>query len=251
MGKGQFEALTWGIAMKIRCVYEHNGNDTILYADNYIGAYTRGASLAEAMGKMNREIASYLEWSKVSAYEPLPVEVVQEKCSDLQIADADSDVLFDTERTAIGKEEYDSLKALALKSAEDFLALYEEIPDKNKSVLPYRKTFYGEVPRTAEEMYVHTKNVNAYYFREIGIEADNEGTILECRRRGFALLEQMPDYLENKVYEGSYQELWSLKKVLRRFIWHDRIHAKAMYRMAVRTFGDGVVFDRFFVGTSI
>ncbi|MDE5597109.1 MAG: hypothetical protein K2J04_04695, partial [Lachnospiraceae bacterium] len=91
----------------------------------------------------------------------------------------------------------------------------------------------------------HTKNVNAYYFGEIGVEADNEGTILECRKKGFMLLEQMPDYLENKVYTGSYDELWSLRKVMRRFIWHDRIHARAMYRMAVRTFGENAVPDRF------
>ncbi len=30
-----------------------------------------------------------------------------------------------------------------------------------------------------------------------------------------------------------------MKLVLRRFIRHDRIHAKAMYRMAVKTFGEG------------
>lgn len=134
---------------------------------------------------------------------------------------------------------------MALKSAKDFLLLYEQIPDKDKSVLPYRKTFYGDVPRTAREMYIHTKNVNSYYFGEIGVEADNEGTILSCRRRGFSLLEQMPDYLENKVYMGSYEEEWSVRKVLRRFLWHDRIHAKAMYRMAVKTFGEGVVSNRF------
>ena len=37
------------------------------------------------------------------------------------------------------------------------------------------------------------------------------------------------DFLENVVVAGSYGEDWSLRKVLRRFIWHDRIHAKAMY----------------------
>lgn len=46
--------------MKIRCVWEHNGEDTILYADNYIGAYARGASLDMALGKMEKEVASYL-----------------------------------------------------------------------------------------------------------------------------------------------------------------------------------------------
>lgn len=231
--------------MKIRCVYEHNGDDTILYADNFIGAYARGASLQMAMDKMNREVASYLNWCNAAQYGELPVEIVQEKQSDLQICDADSDVLFDSEKGALTKAEYDELKKLVLQSAQDFLLLYEDIPDKNMSSLPRRKTFYGDVPRTAEEMYVHTKNVNAYYFGEIGLEVDNEGTILECREKGFRLLEQMPDYLENKVYTGSYDESWSLRKVMRRFIWHDRIHAKAMYRMAVRTFGENAVPNRF------
>ena len=156
------------------------------------------------------------------------------------ISDADSDVLFEEERKPLSGAEYEELKALALKSAQDFLDLYEAIPDREKSCLPVRMTFYGQVPRTASEMYEHTKNVNDYYFGEIGVETDHEGTIVECRQRGFAMLESQPDFLENIVYPGSYGEEWSLRKVLRRFIWHDRIHAKAMYRMAVKTFGGGI-----------
>ena len=142
-------------------------------------------------------------------------------------------------------EEYQQLKELALKSAQDFLELYESVPDKNKSCLPERKTFYGAIPRTAQEMYEHTKNVNAYYFGEMDIAADNEGNIYECRKRGFELLEQREDFLKNPVIEGSYDELWSVRKMLRRFIWHDRIHGKAMYRMAVRTFGRDAVKNPF------
>ena len=96
----------------------------------------------------------------------------------------------------------------------------------------------GKVPRTAEEMYLHTKSVNSYYFAEVGIEADNEGTILECRKRGFERLENTSDYLEGRLQEGSYGEMWSVRKLLRRFIWHDRIHAKAMWKMAQKTFED-------------
>ena len=134
-------------------------------------------------------------------------------------------------------EEYIHLRDLALASAKNFLSLYESVPDKNVSALSERKTFYGSVPVTAEQMYQHTKNVNSYYFSEIGVEADNDGNIYECRLRGFRALESMPDFLENKLYQGSYDEMWSLRKVLRRFIWHDRIHAKAMKRMIYVTFG--------------
>ena len=90
-------------------------------------------------------------------------------------------------------------------------------------------------------MYTHTQNVNAYYFGEIGVDADNEGNILDCRRRGFTALEQKPDFLANPVIEGSFGEFWTVRKALRRFLWHDRIHARAMYRMSVRIFGRDAV----------
>ena len=221
----------------MKCVWEHNGDDTLLYSIEYIGAYSRGQNLAVAVGKMRAEIESYSRWKGQKLERDLEVEIVQEKNSDLQIADADSDVLFESEKEPLSLQEYEELKALVLKSASDVYALYASIPDKNESSLPQRKTFYGNVPRTAREMYDHTKNVNAYYFGEIGVDADNEGTIYDCRKKGFALLEQTKGFMENPTIEGSYGELWSLRKMLRRFLWHDRIHAKAMYRMAIKTFG--------------
>ena len=223
--------------MTINCFWEHNGEDTLLYATEDIGAYSRGASLAEALEKIPDEIASYRRWAGAPPAEGMEIVLVGEKASDLAVRDADSDALFETEKAPLTRAEYERLKALALRSAEDFLALYASLPDKNAVASPPRKTFYGQVPRSAEEMYAHTKSVNAYYFAEIGVEADNSGSILDCRKRGFVVLEQTPDFLQNAVFEGSYGELWSLRKVLRRFLWHDRIHAKAMYRMALKTFG--------------
>ncbi len=223
--------------MKIECIWEHNGDDSLLYSSNIIGAFTRGASKNEALRKMPREIMSYGAWLGKPFIAPFDIEITQEKLSGLNIRDADSDVIFDSERTNLTRNEYESLKQLALKSAKDFLALYESFSDKNKSILPERDTFYGNVPRTAEEMYQHARNVNSYYWCEIGIKADNDGTILENRTRGFAALEETSDFLLGKVFDGSYGELWSLSKVLRRFVWHDRIHAKAMYRMGFKTFG--------------
>ena len=231
--------------MTINCVWEHNGNDTLLYAIDYIGAYTRGESLEIAMSKMPQEISSYLKWLGEDTFDNIEVVIVGEKASDLAINDADSDVLFESEKEPLTEEEYENLKALTLKSAKDFLSLYESIPDKSLKVGTIRKTFYGQVPRSVKEIYEHTKNVNEYYFGEINVEANNFGNIYECRLRGFEALESKPDYLQNTVFEGSYGESWSLRKVLRRFIWHDRIHAKAMYRMATKLFDSAVIKKSF------
>ena len=47
--------------MKVKCVWEHNGDDSILYASNFIGAFTRGKSKCEAIEKMS-SISAYLKW---------------------------------------------------------------------------------------------------------------------------------------------------------------------------------------------
>lgn len=230
----------------MKFVWEHNGNDTLIYSVDCVGAYTRGESLDIAIRKVKREIEAYSLWKNQKWAQDFEIEIVQEKNSELQIADADSDILFDSEKTPLSREEYEELKVLVLKSAKDFYSLYLSIPNKQESCMPLRKTFYGDVPRTAYEMYEHTKSVNSYYFGEIGIDVDNEGTIYDCRKRGFELLEQTEGFLENPVIEGSYDELWSLRKMMRRFLWHDRIHAKAMWRMAKKTFAEAEIKNAFF-----
>ncbi len=237
--------------MNIACVWEHNGSDTLLYAVDYPGAFSRGNGLEEARQKMKYEISAYSAWRNLELNSVDEITVVQDADCGLQVRDADSDVLFDAEKAPLTVEQYQHLKAIALKSAADFHALYETIPDKNRCAAPPRLTFYGQVPRSAKEMYLHTKGVNNYYFGEIGVNADNGGTILACRQKGFAELEKQPDFLANSVFEGSYGENWTVRKVLRRFIWHDRIHAKAMYKMAVLLWDENTIADPFHFKTAL
>lgn len=222
---------------KLRCVWEHRGDDTILWAVDYPGAFARGANLSEALKKLPDDLSAWSVWTGGALSEYSGVEIVADIASGLDVRDADSDVLLEAEFEPLSREEYERLRDMALRSAEQFLRLYESALDPDRSANPVRQTFYGAVPRTAREMYEHTKNVNAYYFGEIGVEADNEGDILDCRRRGFEALEKQPDFLKNPVFEGSWDENWTLRKLLRRFIWHDRLHARAMVRMLERTFG--------------
>ena len=84
--------------MKISCVWEHNGSDSILHASSYVGAYTRGETKDIALQKMMREVISYLEWKGETVPDSLETMVVREKSSVLTISDADSDVLFEEEK---------------------------------------------------------------------------------------------------------------------------------------------------------
>ena len=95
--------------MIVKCVWEHNGNDTLLYAVDFVGAYTRGESLDAAIAKMPAEITSYFKWFGKDVPDDMSIEIVQEKVSDLRISDADSDVIFDSERETLTLEEYNEL----------------------------------------------------------------------------------------------------------------------------------------------
>ena len=88
----------------INCVWEHNGDDTLLYTTDYVGAYARGENLEAAMVKMPQEIASYCKWCGKEIGDSIEIVIVQEKESDLAIRDADSDVLFKTEKAPLSME---------------------------------------------------------------------------------------------------------------------------------------------------
>ena len=130
--------------MKIECVWEHNGNDTLLYAANLPGAYARGESLEIALSKMREEAECYLKWtgSRVQKFEN--IQIIQEAPCELEIADADSDVLFNTEKAPLTLPEYLRLKALVLKSAADFLT-----PWAAQMLTPFAR---DSVPTTARAM---------------------------------------------------------------------------------------------------
>ena len=89
--------------MKVNCVWEHNGDDSILYAGNFVGAFSRGASKEEAVLKMPEEIRRFQLWRGETPPDDYDIAIVQEKESDLQVRDADSDVLFATEKAGIIK----------------------------------------------------------------------------------------------------------------------------------------------------
>ena len=85
----------------MKFVWEHNGNDTLLYSVDCVGAYTRGESLDVAISKVRTEIEAYSLWKNQKWEQDFELEIIQEKNSELRIADADSDILFDSEKTPL------------------------------------------------------------------------------------------------------------------------------------------------------
>ena len=235
--------------MKLQAVEEYNPGGYLIYAANYPGAFVRAETEAEALAKFPGELRSYLHWSTGAnpGYDDPEVEIVQRKLSSLQVHMADSDVLFDSERQPLTPQEYENLKLLVLRSARDIRKLFASIPNPDISDRPKRVCFYGTVPRTPREMYEHINQTTAYYVGAFGLPFENVPDIYTNRLQALSELEELPDFLSGEVYTAPDGELWTMRKVLRRFLWHDRIHARAMWRTASALWSSGLENPFFFL----
>lgn len=237
------------MAYSVTVVREFQQEANLYFVVEHPGAFVRGRSAAEALAKLDGEVRSYLRWTGgtcPSGVCPVQAEVVQEYRSARCVADGETEVLLDTERQAMSQEAFERGKALLLASARDLQAMFDAIPNKNISNRPPRQTFYGPVPRTAQEMYDHVNEMTAALLSKLGLETDNVGQLYYNRMQAVSELEDIFQQVNGAVLTDASGELWTLGKVLRRFLWHDRIHGRAMYRMAAALWGKIIVPNPFF-----
>jgi hypothetical protein len=152
------------------------------------------------------------------------------------VEDADGEILLDADRGTVSEEEFRALAELSRRSATTFKSLYDssvlnDWVDRSRA----RKTFYGECPKTIQEVFDHVNATQNYYFSRARLLPSKEEKAFLARRELYtSRIERLFQSQRNsRVYDVD-NELWTLKKILRRFVWHDRIHGKAITRILAR-----------------
>jgi len=222
--------------MVIKLVSEYNDKGILMQFPGFPGAYTRGDTEHIAYGKARQELLEYAKWANII----IPQENIEiadrvKAKSDLQINDADSEILLDIDRQRLSESEFERWCKLVILSANCVKKLYDSITDKNwVQAEKLRCSFLGNPPSTAHEMFLHIDVVCWYYLSRIGIDENfDNGKLIENRMKCMDLLQNNYSAKVFRVFkiDGEY---WTETKVLRRFIWHDRIHAKALYRHGIK-----------------
>jgi len=216
-------------------VFETNGKGYLGWLINFPGSYIRGKTIEDARSKIDNEITEYCNWLDLIKPECITIESELIYNSELMIEDADSDIIFDTEKLM-----YNSLQEFE-RDLENILISArktEEIFNKSnpKDIIDYsmvRKTFYGNVYTSINEQFRHIVNVQNYYLGQIseGININND--ITNTRKLMTNIIKDKYNKEGNILYKLENEE-WTIKKVIRRTIWHDRIHAKAIKRIGER-----------------
>ncbi len=220
----------------VELISEYNKNGILMQFPDYPGAYTRGETEKAAFCKAKQELLEYAKWANLTIPQT-DISIVQriKAKDDLQINDADSEVLLDSDRQRLLESEFNRWSGLVLLSANCILELYNSIIDKDWVQLEkLRPSFLDKPPSTAYEMFLHIDVVSGYYTSRIGINKNfKNGSLIENRVKCM-------DLVRNNYYTKPFQifkidgEYWTETKLLRRFIWHDRIHAKALYRHGLK-----------------
>ena len=212
-------------------ILETNGKGFMCWVAELPGAFVRGASRDEIHRKLGAEIHAYAKWLNIAVPDDAPhqEELIM---TNAVVEDGDTNILLEMDKESYKKPpELDHDCHLMRLSAKKAQYTYQICRNRD-TVVPskQRKTFYGDVYATIETQYRHVVGVQQYYLESIGIqcqicgdlEATRETTINEIHSRYLAEA--------NRLYRTADED-WTLRKVIRRIIWHDRIHERAMRRM--------------------
>ncbi len=198
------------------------------------GAFVRGSTEEEALSKIETEANSYSKWHGTTLQTPIESIVMQRHNCSLQVEDGDCEILLDADRGVIGGSEFSRLVNLASYSGETFLRLWESAelkdwPDPARE----RPTFYGTTPRTIREIFNHVNRTQQYYLSRASLAAPAVDLIDFLAERKHCIKQLREEFNRNgnsAIFKVDSEE-WTLKKILRRFIWHDRIHGKSIVRI--------------------
>ena len=196
------------------------------------GAFVRGRTEKEAIVKVTREVNLYLKWLGIEQKHEHKIQVVQRHKSSLMVEDADNEILVEADKKMMREEEFRNFLDLIRFSGETFLQLYTNAKLKDWiDKARIRKTFYGDNPKTIQEIFDHVKYCQYYYLSRMKITEEIGIGFMGIRKFCLEKLKALYRKNNNSLIFEADNELWTLKKVLRRFIWHDRIHGKAMTRI--------------------
>lgn len=207
------------------------------------GAFVRGKDEEEALSKVRQEAKSYFDWLGILRAAPTKWQIVQRHHCQLMVEDADGEILLDADRGPVSEDEFQILVGLVCHSARTFKSLYDSSALKHWVDPPrVRKTFYGECPKTIQEVFDHVNATQHYYFSRTGLPPrEGEKDYLAVRELYTNGIERLFRSQGNsRVYDVD-NELWTLKKILRRFVWHDRIHGKALTRILAKQKLSGLI----------
>jgi len=222
-------------------IREARGNETGFDACalDFLGFATHAESEAALIQRIPSKFAWHCAWlERHGLPRPPPMERVE-----VAGRVAGNEVLFGTDRDPATPAEIDSTLRLLACSRADLLGSLEALPrDAFDWDPPYAHFEAWASWRTIRQILAHIANTETrYYLPTIGHEtrlapASGEGDwrayLAAHRAETSACLELLRDSPDLLRLREEPDDQWSVRKVLRRLVWHELMHWKSIRRIA-------------------
>ncbi|MDE1852485.1 MAG: hypothetical protein KGI38_01925 [Thaumarchaeota archaeon] len=194
---------------------ETNGKGFIGFLVELPGAFTRGRSEAEVLSKVPKEAHSYLEWLGAPRMSEIRGHIVERHHCRLTVEDADGEILLTADRGDTSQDGFLRLTDIARQSGKTFDALCRSSKLKDW-VDPSRdrQTFYGNAPKTIEEMFNHVEKTQHYYLSRVGLGVERKQPFMRVRESGLKEIERLFESRGNSELYIVGGESWTVKKVV-------------------------------------
>ena len=204
------------------------------WALDHLGFATWAPTRTEVLEKLPAKLDEFRGWvTSRDLGDPGPdpgVAVVEEIVGD--------EVLFTPDHSPATIDEIGRTIALLHASREDLVGELESIP---AGALDWEPPYRAFLPwarwRTIRQIVTHVANTETHYYLDaigcrppfdpVGTDAAPESYLSLGRAHTLSTLESLASSSDlARIRDG-----WSVRKVLRRLIWHERLHTKSIHRI--------------------
>ena len=217
---------------------------TQIFVRELPGCYSRARTLDEAVAKAPGKIREFLDWLKAhgepvegTQYE-IQVEAAEVVRGDWPVKLGDSQALFNADLSPLSRAEVERAMRYMRYAREDLMSLYQTAPGGALEWKPNEST-----PRHIKRIAEHIAEVDIFYLERLRdmkfkdwpssfLELMEELRVLRLSNLKDDEMQCQTSYHPPGDWTGtSAPEGWTTRKVLRRFIWHERLHTATIRKL--------------------
>jgi predicted RNase H-like HicB family nuclease/uncharacterized damage-inducible protein DinB len=203
------------------------------------GAFSEGATVDEATRTAAQAIANHLVWSEADVdHGPRPLTTVAEICRAWDYAvDYEVNAFFATDRPPLTEDDAEAMRKLLYLSRAELLDSFLGLTFEQLTITPELEE------RSVYDVLRHLGTAENWYMDRLGLAhepawemSDTLGRVLLVRQH---LLDVLPELIGDERVTEWNGELWSPRKLVRRALWHELLHARDIKRIRGRLLASG------------
>lgn len=199
------------------------------------GCFSKATTHDTAIAQVPDTIKNYFAWLKGRnpIYNPpeSPIEIdISEDIRSVLLDDGYfANAFFEHDRIPLTNNDINDIRRLLEYTRKDLFTIINKIPPMNMD-----KPIAGEVQKSIRGILNHIATAEWWYFDRFDISFDRkempEDTILILKKVREHTLSLLPSFIHANKIVKKREERWSVRKIMRRTLWHEITHARQIQR---------------------